>query len=91
MIRNMFANRRLGDETWVEYIKRATKRSEDIMTTYGSTNWVQLHHTRKNQFAGKVALQEDQRWNKLLLEWQPMHGRGRQPGRPMKRWTDDLK
>ena len=53
MIRKMFANRRLGDETWVEYIKRATKRSEEIMTTYGSTNWVQLHHTRKNSLREK--------------------------------------
>ncbi|CAK1595227.1 unnamed protein product [Parnassius mnemosyne] len=43
----------------------------------------------KCQWAGYVARRTDNRWGKMVLEWQPRTGR-RSVGRPPTRWSDDL-
>jgi hypothetical protein len=79
------------EECWVDYIKRATHRAENIMIKYGSEDWVTLQRRRKWRFAGRVAQISDERWSRRLLAWRPDFGRGRSRGRPLTRWSDDIK
>ena len=92
MLRWMMAARRGPDETWVEYIRRATHQSEERAASCGGRDWVQLQRTRKFKLAGKTAMQTDGRWNKRLLSWIPWFRASphRNVGRPCKRWDDDI-
>ena len=97
MLRMMFGGRRIPasevdgveGETWVEYVQRATHKVEDVMTRFGSQDWIALHRTKKWRFAGHTARIDDNRWTHRLLRWCPVDGI-RLPGRPRKRWSDDL-
>jgi hypothetical protein len=92
MLRWMVQITRTPDEDWVQYITRATHRSEDLAATYGATDWVQLQRQRKWKLAGLTARRTDGRWSKKLLEWRPWFRTQalRNVGRPRKRWSDDF-
>ena len=49
-----------------------------------------MHWWRKWRFAGRFATQVDNRWSKLILDWKPNHGFGRNRGRPCTRWVDPI-
>ena len=84
--------RRQSDEEWVEYIRRATHRSEELATVNGAIDWIELQRIRKWKLAGQTARRTDGRWSKRLLEWRPWCriSPRRDVGRPKKRWDDDL-
>ena len=90
MIRQMFYSHRAGTETWVEYIQRATHKSESIMSSFGSSDWIETYQNRKSKFAVSTIVKNDNRWSARLMDWFPLHGNGRHVGRPRTRWRDDL-
>ena len=90
MIRKIVGTKRMGEETWVDYIQRATHKAETVMVEHGSTDWNTHRKLHKWKYAGKTAAQTDERWNTLLLDWKPFHGKGRPRGHPQKRWRDEL-
>ena len=92
MLRHIVGVRRKPDETWVEYIQRATHRSEDIAKQSNLTDWNELQRRRKWQYAGKVARFPKERWCHRILEWRPWFrcSSKRDVGRPSLRWSDDL-
>ena len=46
----------------------ATRRSEELAESYGSTDWILLHKHRKWKLAEKVAIHADNRWAQRLLQ-----------------------
>ena len=92
MLRYIVGVRRQQDETWVEYIQRATHKSEDLATSHGLRNWVELQRRKKWRIAGKTACGSENRWCKRILEWQPWFrcNPKRDVGRPLTRWNDDI-
>ena len=90
MIRKIVPTGRIDEETWVDYIQRATYKAEAVMAEHRSIDWVTMYKTTKWKFAGETARRTDERWNTLLLRWKPFHGTGRPRGHPQKRWRDDL-
>ena len=92
MLRWMVHTPRRHDESWVEYITRATHHAEDLAALHGSTSWNLTQRARTWQLAGKAAAQVDQRWTNRLLNWKPWFRcwPKRRVGRPVKRWSDDI-
>ena len=90
MLRMMFGGRRQSDESWVEWVQRATGDAEATMAAHSSEDWATLQRRRKFRLAGKAARALDGRWSHRLLSWRPHHGRGRRVGHPHKRWADDI-
>ena len=80
------------EESWVDYIKCATEKCEQLADIYGSKDWVELQRTRKWQLAGYAASSTDHRWTKRILDWKPWHRciPYRRVGHPLKRWEDDF-
>ncbi|KAG7311380.1 hypothetical protein JYU34_002422 [Plutella xylostella] len=71
---------KLKDRIENEVIRHQTK-IQDIITTIDKLKW---------QWAGHVMRIKDQRWTKLTTEWIPRDGR-RGVGRPLMRWSDELR
>ena len=92
MIRWIVGVARHRDEEWVEYIQRATHRSEELASSHGASDWNQLQRQRKWRLAGKAATCIDGRWTRRLLPWRPWFRAFPQrcAGAPMKRWVDDI-
>ena len=83
------------EETWVEWIRRATRGVEDQLRKLQIDDWVVAQRKRKWQWAGHVARRVDGRWSAELLVWMPPGGRlqgetgkGRKRGHPKRRWED---
>ena len=79
-----------GEEEWADYMKRSAAQVGTMAEKYDFESWVTAYRRKKYKFAGKVARQTDDRWSKLVMHWEPHGGRGRSPGRPITRWSDDL-
>ena len=77
------------DETWVDYIRRATGIARFHMKKAGLHDWVQTQRVRKWRLAGHLARREDNRWSTKVLMWTPLTG-CRSVGRPKARWSDAL-
>ena len=92
MLRWMVGVPRLPEETWPDFIKRATHRCEDLAHTHGAADWVVLQRTQKWRLAGKAAVSSDGRWTKRMLDWKPWFRvfPHRDVGHPFKRWDDDI-
>ena len=80
---------RMPDETWVEWIQRATHIAEDHLRKAKVDDWVTKSRRLKWTWAGHAARRTDGRWSTALLCWEPNEGR-RRAGRPIARWRDDL-
>ena len=76
-------------EDWVEWIRMATHRAEDLFQSVGGEACVTAQRRRKFRWAGHVARMTDNRWTVQILQWCPEKGE-RKVGRPMRRWTDFL-
>ena len=92
MLRWILRVGRKPDEDWVEYIKRATHRCEELAAGLGVSDWVLKQRARKWTLAGRVASQTDGRWSTRVLSWKPWFRifPKRDVGRPRKRWEDDI-
>ena len=75
-------------KSYVEWIQRATKEAEQLMSKHDILDWVTLQRSRLWRWAGRVALQDDERWSHEVLHWEPLGSRVR--GRPRTRWTDQI-
>ena len=75
------------EETWVEWIVRATSKAEKETKSLNIMGWVEAQQARKEQLANKIRSCTDERWTKRLLMWGPRGG-FRRVGRPCTRWTD---
>ena len=71
-------------------MKRAAARTDTLAERAGMETWSCLYRRYKWRFAGKLARADDNRWSKLVLEWQPTNGAGRTQGSPCTRWSDPL-
>jgi hypothetical protein len=89
MLRLICRTGRKPDETWVEWVQRATHYAERVAEETNVESWVLAQRRRKWKCAGHVARLTDNRWTSALLMWQPSKGH-RNVGRPMRRWSDDL-
>ena len=78
------------DEDWVDYLRRAKLRVNELSAHMEMEDWVDTHRRRKWQFAGKLARQTDNRWSQAVVNWKPNHGHGRLRGHPATRWIDQL-
>ena len=90
MIRQIFQIPRNGDESWVEYIKRATARVESQCAELGFHNWATMQPSRKIKFSEKVISGCRNKGSHRLLRWSPWfrNNVARNVGRPCMRWSD---
>ena len=80
---------RKPDETWVEWVQRATHHAERVADECEVELWVSAQRRRKWRWAGHVARLTDNRWTHQVLSWHLECGH-RSVGRPTRRWTDVL-
>ena len=59
------------DETWIQYLIRATGIAEQAAQKAGVKDWVREQRRRKWHWAGHVARRWDGKCSHTLLEWQP--------------------
>ena len=86
MLRKIVGAARAPDESYVDWIKRATHHAEQEYERFGFPTWLQAQEVRKSKLFQKLQECTDRRWGSLALKWDPI-GR-RSTGRPAKRWTD---
>ena len=93
MFRRMVRIGRRSEESWPDFISRATHTSEDLIFTCGARNWVSLQDSRKHELAAKCMLADRARWCNKLLQWRPWFRcvPHRNVGHPRKRWMDSLR
>jgi len=85
-----------GLEPWADWIRRATKKAEEVLTRLKVADWVSIQRQRKWKWAQKVLLLSDNSsWMVQALLWDPEADLDcdarRHAGRPKKRWSDDLR
>ena len=90
MLRYVFRVHRQPSETWVEYMKRSAARIDELSERQGLQTWAHTYRQTKWRFAGATARQTDNRWSKVILGWKPDSELGRDRGRPVTRWSDDI-
>ena len=85
-------SRRQQDESWVEYIRRATQDAENCASKHGLHDWIQQYTYRKWGFAGKVATGSEDKWSRKLLDLRPWFRTVpyRRVGRLVMRWADEM-
>ena len=88
MLRNIVGTSRAGDETYADWMVRATAEAETIRLENGIPDWVEEIHRRKFSWAGHIARCQDGRWTHEVLLWAAKGKRSR--GRPKTRWADSL-
>ena len=76
-------------ESWVEWIRKVTRYTEEQLDKANITDWVTNQRKRLWTWAGHVARREESRWTTKALNWMPRQGR-RRVGRPCQRWEDPL-
>jgi hypothetical protein len=76
------------EETYVEWIKRATGISETHLKKAGLEDWVSQQRRRKFRLAGHIVRRTDGRWSTRMVDWEP--NGYRTVGRPRRRWEDCL-
>ena len=103
MLRRIAGPRRAPDETWVDWIKRSTRKAVAEAQGAGIRFWCDEHLKNKWCWAGHVARMHPQRLARRALEWRdsqwqsteyqlPGQLRIRRPGRRRWfRWEDDLR
>ena len=59
MLRRMAGVRRATDESWVEWIQRATDKARGLASASGVHDWAHVYYERKWNWAGLVARRSD--------------------------------
>ena len=88
MIRSILGTKRIPDETYVEWIIRATDIAEEACVHYNVPDWIEEVHRRVFQWAGHTARRTDGRWTREVLQWS-VEGK-RKRGHPVTRWSDSI-
>ena len=80
-------------ESWVDWIKRTTHETEQLIQSLGIEDWVFQQRRRKWRWVQRVALDKD-KWTYKAALWEPslnpQSKAGRKQARPRRRWTDDI-
>ena len=81
-------------ESWQDFLKRTTRWTEEQLKAAGQKEWLATWRTRQWAWAGKLFTKDETKWSAIATRWQPLlHTRsqkGRQQGRPRKRWDQDI-
>ena len=81
-------------EPWPDFIKRATRTAEAHLERLNIEDWTTVYLRKKWRWAARVAQQPDDRWSRLVVQWDPevTHPRRakRPQARPRTRWDDDI-
>ena len=84
-----------GLEPWVDYIRRSTKKGEEALERLHIDDWISIQRRRKWRWAKRVCSSEAHEWTLQALRWDPQQdptcGARRRPGRPKRRWCDDIR
>ena len=82
-------------ELWSDYIRRCTRRAEELMSMHDIPDVTQMHRKMVWQWAARVATHPPSRWTQRTLKWNPNRDTKqqgyRQHGGQHKRWDDDLR
>ena len=92
MLRTIVGLGRRPEESWVEFIQRATDTSLGLARRHGVDDWVSSFWKQKIAIAKKLHTTDDGRWSISLLQWKPWHRlyAARSVGAPRKRWRDGM-
>ena len=82
-------HRKLGED-WIEFVKGAAHRIDDLSLKFGLEARTVRYRRRKWRFAGALASCTYGRWSKVVVQCRPNGGFGRGPGAPRTRWEDQL-
>ena len=81
-------------EPWPEFIQRATRAVEAQLAKLKIDEWTTYYLRRKWLWARRIAQQNNNRWSKIVTQWNPQstnHQQARRAqSRPCKRWDDDI-
>ena len=81
-------------EPWAEFLTRTTRWTEEQLRNAGQQEWLETWRKRQWQWAGRLVSKDAGKWSAVTTRWQPLlHSsapRGRAPGRPKKRWDQDM-
>ncbi|CAK0873910.1 unnamed protein product, partial [Prorocentrum cordatum] len=80
-------------EPWVDWIKRVIHHIEEHMNKLHIDCWWEAARRKIWKFAARIANMPSDRWAVKAVNWIPEldpRARGRLPGRPRKRWADDV-
>ena len=81
-------------EPWPDFIKRAMRTIEARLERLNIEDWTTLYLRKKWRRAARVAQQPDDRWSRLVVQWDPEVTHPRRAKRPQKRprtrWDDDI-
>lgn len=69
LLRRLAGPRRKIDETWVEWIKRSTRKSIAAAKHVGIRPWVDVHLKSKWSWAGHVVRMDDNRLARRAVKW----------------------
>ena len=103
MLRRIAGPRRVGNETWVEWVQRATRAAWVGARRAGIKPWLEMHYVQKWLWAGHVARMSAERLAHRAVHWrdsswwrqqlvQPQRFRTTRPDKTKWfRWEDDLR
>ena len=94
MLRRSAGPRRMSAETYIDWVKRATRRIETLVHDHNIEDWVNKHLRLKWGWAGHVVRMDHRRWARRTLLWKGEDSfttAAMRPhvGRPRLRWEDD--
>ena len=81
-------------EPWADFIRRATRATEEHLQTARMEPWVHQQRRRKWRWAFRVANMDTDRWASQAMYWDPALtsiSARRATGRPKRRWDDDVR
>ena len=82
-------------EPWVDWIKRATQKSEAAITRLRINSWASTVRQRKWKWMQKLSATSEREWTRQVVQWspqlEPVYTAKRKAGRPKTRWADDIK
>ena len=89
-MRKLVQTPRKDQETWVDYIQRATHAAEKHCEHHGYTSWDIRQSQLRSKFATIVTTGPQEKWSARILNWVPWFRTvaWRCPGRPFRRWSD---
>ena len=90
MLRMMCPRHLRQDDSWAENFSKWTHSLEALFEKHGSHDWNQRQRKQKRKLAAKTAKADVDRWSSKLLNLKPAYGRGRDVGRPRRRWDFDI-
>ena len=102
MLRRIVGSGRAPDETWLEWIQRATTRANNFARRASTPRWETEHYRMKWNWAGNVARRSEESWLKRTTTWRDSCGqslvdavglnRPLSPStRPCVRWEDAMR